>query len=37
MEREGLGNLSIDGRIIIKLIIKKECVGGWAECGSGLE
>jgi hypothetical protein len=36
MEREDLESLNIDGKIIIKLIIKKECVGGWTECGSGL-
>jgi hypothetical protein len=36
MERQDLKSLSIERRIIIKLIIKKECVGEWAEGGSGL-
>jgi hypothetical protein len=31
-----LESLSIDGRIIIILIVKKKCLGGWAETGSGL-
>jgi hypothetical protein len=36
MDIEDLESLSVDGRIIINRITKKECVGGWAEPGSGL-
>jgi hypothetical protein len=36
MERENLESISIDKRIIIKLITKKEFVGECAECDSGL-
>jgi hypothetical protein len=36
MERQDLESLSIDRKIIIKVIIKEECVGEWAEGGSGL-
>jgi hypothetical protein len=36
MEREDWESLGVDEMIIIKLITKKVCVGGRAECGSGL-
>jgi hypothetical protein len=37
MDIEDLESISKDGTIIINLITKKKCVGGWAETGSGME